>query len=324
MSNDSIRLDKKEKCAMRTEIVITGIGAVTPFGAGVDALWGALLRGESAISDMDLFDLGGIACTRAGVIRDLCSGAAVLRPEVPQAQHSSAATLPRATRFAALAAQEALEGVPPEVRRNLAIITASNFGDMDVGENALCPPPPVSDDNLLKVESSKLNVECSIALPPLGNEHSTSNIQRPTSNNPPARHCAQAVVADALAEAFGLGGPRLPISLSCSSGASAIATAANLIEAGHIEGALVVGYDALSRYAWSGLCSLRTMTKDAVRPFDINRGGTIFAEGAAALIIQRIPQPTATDGHRWPPMAADVEDCPPPKNFASTRNASCP
>ena len=51
-------------------IAISGLGAVTPFGSGVNALWQALLRGNSAISDMDLFDLGGIACTRGGVIRD--------------------------------------------------------------------------------------------------------------------------------------------------------------------------------------------------------------------------------------------------------------
>jgi 3-oxoacyl-[acyl-carrier-protein] synthase II len=49
---------------------------------------------------------------------------------------------------------------------------------------------------------------------------------------------------------------------------------------------LTGGYDALSRFAWSGLSVLRTMTRDAVRPFDRNRDGTIFSEGAGALVVE--------------------------------------
>ena len=109
-------------------IIITGIGAVTPFGAGVDALWTALLNGDSAISDLDLFDLGGIACTRAGVIRHC--------PPTPGLDDA-----PRATRFAAVAAQEALAHIPPSDRHDIALITASNFGGMDIGERALQPEP---------------------------------------------------------------------------------------------------------------------------------------------------------------------------------------
>jgi 3-oxoacyl-(acyl-carrier-protein) synthase len=49
---------------------------------------------------------------------------------------------------------------------------------------------------------------------------------------------------------------------------------------------LTGGYDALSRFAWSGLSALRTMSRDAVRPFDLKRDGTIFSEGAAALLLE--------------------------------------
>jgi len=241
---------------MNQDIVISGMGAVTPFGAGVDTLWQALLNGQSAISDMDLFDLGGIACTRAGIIRD-CT-------PPPGFEHA-----PRATRFAAIACQEALGGLSADIRQRTALITAANFGDMDAGEQALVPPTPADGR---EVNQGSPNFR-------------TLELQNFRTSH--ARYCAQATPADTLAEAFGLGGLRLPLSLSCSSGASAIATAANLIVSGHAERVLVVGYDALSRYAWSGLCSLRTMTKDAVRPFDLNRGGTIFAEGAAALLIER-------------------------------------
>ena len=52
------------------DIAITGVGATTPYGVGTDKLWESLLESESAISEMDLFDLNGIACTKAGVIRN--------------------------------------------------------------------------------------------------------------------------------------------------------------------------------------------------------------------------------------------------------------
>ena len=232
----------RQQPSLPFSIAITGLGAVTPFGAGIDALWQALLRGDSAISDMDLFDLGGIACTKAGVIRSYS----------PPAGFENG---PRASGFAAGACLEALRQAclvnDPAALAETALITASNFGDIDVGERALIPagqPGHVADAS---------------------------------------RQCAHAAPAAALAAAFGLGGLRIPLSLSCSSGASAAATAANLIAAGRVKRVLIVGYDALSRFSWSGLCSLRTMTKDVVRPFDINRAGTIFTEGAAALVLER-------------------------------------
>ena len=223
-------------------IAITGLGAVTPYGAGVDALWQALLRGDSAISDMDLFDLGGMSCTKAGVIRNYT-------PPVGF-EHG-----PRASGFAAGACLEALRQAglldDPAALAETALITASNFGDIDAGEAALIPA------------------------------------DQPGHVAAASRHCAHATPAATLAAAFGLGSLRIPISLSCASGASAAATAANLLAAGHAKRVLIVGYDAISRFSWSGLCSLRTMTKDAVRPFDINRAGTIFTEGAAALVLER-------------------------------------
>ena len=168
---------------------------------------------------------------------------------------------PRASGFAAGACLEALRQAglldDPAALAETALITASTFGDIDVGERALIP----SD--------------------------------QPGHAAAASPHCAHATPAAALAAAFGFGGLRIPISLSCASGASAAATAANLIAAGHAKRVLIVGYDAISRFSWSGLCSLRTMTKDAVRPFDLNRSGTIFTEGAAALVLERADLCTA-------------------------------
>ncbi len=226
---------------MERSIAITGMGAVTPYGCGVEPLWEALLEKRSAISEMDLFDLGGIACTRAGVIRDF----------TPPPGFDN---LPRAAAFAAAACIEALTqaGVadnPAELAAT-ALITASNFGSIDGGEAALIPPDNPDYDPTRSI------------------------------------HCAHCDTAEVIAERLGIGGPRLSLSLSCASGASAAVTAAELIAGGCAERILIVGYDALSRFSWSGLCALRTMTRECVRPFDTNRSGTIFTEGAAALVLE--------------------------------------
>jgi 3-oxoacyl-[acyl-carrier-protein] synthase II len=224
----------------KPRIAISGMGAITPYGEGVNTLWQALLEGASAISSCDRFDLGGVACTHAGLIR--------ATPSIPGLENAS-----RAVSFAAAACREALDEAGLlnnlDACHSMALITASNFGDMESAEQTL-----------------------------------SATEYKPCD----ATACAQSSVTDLLADAFHLKGIRLALSLSCASGASAVATAASLLNANRATRVLVVGYDVISPYSWSGLCSLRTMTKEKVRPFDVNRSGTIFSEGAAALLLERL------------------------------------
>lgn len=228
----------------KSRIAITGLGAVTPYGEGVNTLWQGLLETTSALSPCDRFDLGGLSCATAGLLRT--------SPVVPELPHAS-----RALAFAAAACREALTEAhvlnQSEACRSITLITASNFGDMESVEKTLASP-----------------------------SESHAPYQRAV--------CAQASLADILAETFHLGGPRLAVSLSCASGASAISTAAQLLSNGRAKRVLVVGYDTISPFSWSGLCSLRTMTKEHVRPFDLHRSGTIFSEGAAALLLERLDE----------------------------------
>ena len=100
--------------------------------------------------------------------------------------------------------------------------------------------------------------------------------------------CDHGEVARRVASALDLGGPVASLSLSCASGSSALAVAADWIRCGRAEAVAVVGVDAITLCAWSGLCSLRTMARDGVvRPFDTARAGTVFAEGAAAIVLER-------------------------------------
>ena len=45
------------------DVVITGVGVISPIGIGTDAFWHALLEGESGIRPIDLFDSDGPYCS---------------------------------------------------------------------------------------------------------------------------------------------------------------------------------------------------------------------------------------------------------------------
>jgi len=184
-----------------------------------------------------------------------CAQAGQIRNFTPPAAITAAGACDRASGFAAAACLEALVQAKHQISNlksqisnsSIALVAATNFGAMDHGETALAGDAPSATA---------------------------------------ARDLSAGVSADLLASALNLHGPRATITLSCAAGAAGLAYAAGLIRHGRAERVLVVGYDAISRFAWSGLCALRTMTRSRVRPFDLNRNGTIFTEGAAALLLE--------------------------------------
>jgi len=89
-----------------------------------------------------------------------------------------------------------------------------------------------------------------------------------------------------IADDFGLFGPSLAISTACSSGALALATAADLIQSGAADVMLAGGTDSLSHTTWAGFHSLFLVDSQGCRPFDAKRGGMSFGEGAAVLILE--------------------------------------
>ena len=52
------------------EVVITGVGVVSPLGIGCDAFWTALVAGSSGIRPIDLFDSSGLRTPYGGQIPD--------------------------------------------------------------------------------------------------------------------------------------------------------------------------------------------------------------------------------------------------------------
>jgi len=92
--------------------------------------------------------------------------------------------------------------------------------------------------------------------------------------------------ADYVANEWQIEGPRITLTDACSSGASAIGAACDWLRLGHAQIALCGGHDSLGLSSLAGLSILRTITPELCRPFDANRNGTIFGEGAGILVLE--------------------------------------
>lgn len=55
--------------AARRRVVVTGLGAVTPIGIGVEDFWNALLSGQSGVGPVSLFDPSDYPCRIAAEVR---------------------------------------------------------------------------------------------------------------------------------------------------------------------------------------------------------------------------------------------------------------
>ncbi len=61
--------ERKRRPALR-RVVVTGLGALSPVGVGVEAMWSALCRGDSGIGPISCFDTAAFETTIAGEVRD--------------------------------------------------------------------------------------------------------------------------------------------------------------------------------------------------------------------------------------------------------------
>ena len=225
-------------------IVVTGMGAVSSLGYGVDTLWEALVNGRCGIGPLTRLDAARYRIGHCGEV-----------PPMPDDTASDAPDL--AIRYLVVAAEEALNqaGLQDEERRTTALVAASNFGPMQATERFLGPP-----------------------------ENGTWRTPGGVFHDEAVRLARQKLR---------LSGPGTAISLSCASGNAAIGYAADLLRAGQAEAVVAVGYDAVSEIVWAGLCALRAMSRKALLPFDSRRDGTIFSEGAGALVLEAESHATA-------------------------------
>ena len=240
----------------RTRVVVTGMGALSPLGNGVETFWQRTLAGESGIEPIALFDVEGFSCTIGGEIRDFH----------PQdfMDRKSARRMARFSQLAVAAAREAVD----DAGLNLDALDRARIGV--VLGNGSGGYPELEDG------ARKLIDRGGMRLDPLF-------IPRVLPN----------MAAANIAMQFGLLGYNTTVVTACAAGTQAIGEAADVIRRGQADIVITGGCEAgFCQLGLGGFAVMRALTannerpKEASRPFDAQRDGFVPAEGAGVLILE--------------------------------------
>ena len=234
-------------------IVITGMGAVTPIGIGVDNYWNNLIAGKSGIEKIKSFDVSELAVQIAGEVKDF-NPSELLPKDVVRKTDAF-------MQYAYVAAEEALNqsklDIVPE-RTGIVMGTAmSGISTIAFTQEAL-------------TGASHKKVGPRFIPKILGN-----------------------IAAANIAIAHNIQGPSYTVSTACSSGGDAINQAAMLLKANKADVMLAVGAESahcpIFIYSLANAKALsrsNDIPAKASRPFDESRDGFVIGEGGGALVLE--------------------------------------
>ncbi len=258
---------------MRPRVVITGMGVVSPLGSSLTTFWEELLAGRSGIQRITRFDASNLPCQIAGEVTDFDPGDFLSAKEVRR--------LPRAAQMALGATQQALQ----DARLDLPL-TDSMRGGVIFG-TAMGGLEMVTD-GIEVLRKRGPNRVSPFVLP-----GAIPNLS-----------------AFLIAQATGFTGTNATLTTSCASGNQAIGLAVDLIRSGRLDVAITGGTEGLlQEYTIAGFCAMRVLPvgyndapQRASRPFDANREGFVFSEGAGVLVLETLEHALA----RSAPIYAEI------------------
>ena len=234
-------------------IVITGMGAVTPAGIGVDEYWKNITAGVSGIDTIKSFDPSELAVQIAGEIKDF-NPADYLEKDLIRKTDPF-------MQYAYIAAVEAIKqsGIEIEPERTGIVMGTAMSG---VATTAF------TQDALSGASHKKVGPRFIPKI--LGN-----------------------IAAANIAIDYHIQGPSFTVSTACSSGGDAINTAVMCMQSGKADVMLAVGAESvlcpLVIYSLANAKALSRRNDDpktASRPFDKTRDGFVIGEGGGALVLE--------------------------------------
>ena len=242
------------------KIVITGMGAVTPIGIGVDTYWNNLIEGKSGIDIIKSFDASELAVQIAGEVKDFNPSDWLPKDVVRKTDAFM--------QYAYIAAEEALKqsGVEIEPQRTGIVMGTAMSGISTIA---------FTQEALTGAAHKKVGPRFIPKI--LGN-----------------------IAAANIAIAHDIEGPSYTVSTACSSGGDAINQAGMLIKAGKADVMLAVGAESahcpIFIYSLSNAKALSRNNDEpqkASRPFDESRDGFVIGEGGGALVLESEPHAIA-------------------------------
>lgn len=248
------------------EVVITGMGLVTPLGAGVDVNWARLTAGQSGLRRITAFDTSDLAAKVAGIVPDIADDAEGGFDPDKAAPPKDRRKMDRFIHFALAAAAEAIaqsgwRAQDDTARTRAGCIIATGIGGF-----------PAIAEATRTVERAGPRKLSPFVIPSfLGN-----------------------LAAGQVSIRFGLQGPLGCPVTACAAGAQAIGDSARLIRAGDADVMIAGGAEAcIDRVSLAGFGAARALAsahndepEKASRPFDAARDGFVMGEGAGILVLE--------------------------------------
>jgi 3-oxoacyl-[acyl-carrier-protein] synthase II len=249
-------------------VVISGIGVVSPYGAGRERFWSSISRGCSATRTIGDFDASAFPCTVAAPVpSDISLDAAPVIEDRAGDREPSGRPDPRrysrASLIAVLAAREAWADAGLRLNEPSAgVLVGSGAGGIDVAERQYFE---FFNDGWKRVTPYAIPVSI------------------------------VGMISSEISIALELHGISHVVSTGCTSSTDAIGYATSLIRAGDADVILSGGADACVTpgmiFGFSRMRAVATKYNDAPgeasRPFDKGRNGFVLGEGAWMVVLER-------------------------------------
>lgn len=243
------------------DVVVTGMGIISPAGRGVEHAWKGVLSGTSAATVDDELVAAGTPVTIACRVPAYDADAELGR--------GASRRLDRFTHLALLAAREAV------VDAGLATEDEGTLAGVDLDRVGVLLGSGIGGAETWQEEYPRYLAKGPGRVSPMFVPKMLSN-----------------TAAGTVAIRTGARGPNLTVNTACAAGASAIHVARDLIRAGAADVVLAGGVEAgitglaVSAFAQMGALSKRQDAATASRPFDVARDGFVMGEGAGVVVLE--------------------------------------
>ena len=243
---------------MKRRVVITGVGAITPLGVGVEESWRALCQGKSGIGVITRFDASDFRTKIAGEVNGFNPLDFMGRKLARRGD--------RFIYFALATTRMALED-------SGLTINASNSGKVGVSVGtAMGGIESLEKNHQLLLQGARRQISPFFIPSFLAN-----------------------MASGQVAIQFGARGANMCSVTACASGTHAIGDAFRVIQRGEADAMIAGGAEAaISPVIFAGLDVIKVMStrngepQKASRPFDRDRDGFIIGEGAGIVILEEL------------------------------------
>ena len=242
---------------MKTRVVVTGMGAITPSGSDVESFWQGLKDKTVGIGPITYFDTTDYKCKLAAEVKGF---------DPKQYMDAKAARRMEAfSQFAVAASKEALEQSGIDMEKE------------DPYRVGVCVGSGIGSLQAMEKDVKKLNEKGPSRVNPLLVPLMISNM-----------------AAGNVAIQFGLKGKCFNVVTACATGTHSIGEAFRSIQYGEADVMVAGGAEAsITPIGIAGFTSLTALntTEDASRasiPFDEDRNGFVMGEGAGVVVLESL------------------------------------